>query len=127
MTVQDPTMRLSLVVHNVGRAFPESTNVLSQVRSTFSAAVWLLGKGRIDTFKGYRHLLSTLKMLESDRATLRGREARIAALEQQVEDYRRQLARVIERAVARNRTLVEHKPRPANRAKSQDRKSTRLN
>ena len=54
MTVQNTTMRLSLVVHNVGRAFPESTNVLSQVRSTFSAAVWLLGKGRIDPFKGYR-------------------------------------------------------------------------
>ena len=72
------------------------------------------------------HLLSTLKMLESDRATLRGREARIAALEQQVEDYRRQLARVIERAVARNRTLVEHKPRPANRAKSQSKPKRRV-
>ena len=35
------------------------------------------------------HLLSTLRMLESDRATLRARETRIAALEAQVEDYRR--------------------------------------
>src|ERR1035441_3360204 len=35
------------------------------------------------------HLLSTLRMLETDRATLKTREARIAALEAQVEDYRR--------------------------------------
>ena len=61
------------------------------------------------------HLLSTLRMLESDRATLRAREARIAALETQVEDYRRQLAAVISRAVIRNRTLAARKPRPANR------------
>jgi len=63
------------------------------------------------------HLLSTLRMLESDRATLRAREARIAALEAQIEDYRRQLARVIERAVSRNRTLAARKPRPAPRTK----------
>jgi plasmid replication DNA-binding protein KfrA len=63
------------------------------------------------------HLLATLRMLESDRATLRAREARIAALEAQVEDYRRQLATVIERAVSRNRTLAQRKPRPANRPK----------
>src|ERR1019366_9113091 len=35
------------------------------------------------------HLLVTLRMLESDRATLRARETRITALEAQVEDYRR--------------------------------------
>jgi hypothetical protein len=35
------------------------------------------------------HLLSTLRMLESDRATLKAREARIAELEAQVEDCRR--------------------------------------
>jgi hypothetical protein len=63
------------------------------------------------------HLLSTLRMLESDRVMLRAREARIAALEAQVEDYRRQLATVIERAVTRNRTLAARKPRPANRPK----------
>jgi hypothetical protein len=56
------------------------------------------------------HLLSTLRMLESDRATLRAREARIAALQAQVEGYRRQLATVIERAVTRNRTLAARKP-----------------
>jgi recombinational DNA repair ATPase RecF len=63
------------------------------------------------------HLLSTLRMRESDRATLRAWEARIAALEAQMEDYRRQLARVIERAVSRNRKLLARKPRPATRPK----------
>jgi hypothetical protein len=63
------------------------------------------------------HLLSTLRMLESDRTTLRAREVRIAALEAQVEDYRRQLGRVIERAVSRNRMLAARKPRPVNRSK----------
>jgi hypothetical protein len=63
------------------------------------------------------HLLATLRMLESDRATLRAREVRIAALEAQVEDYRRQLATVIARAVTRNRGLAERNPRPANRPK----------
>ena len=67
------------------------------------------------------HLLSTLRMLESDRVMLRAREARIAALEAQVEDYRRQLARVIERAVNRNRTLPARKRRPARRPKVKSR------
>jgi hypothetical protein len=64
------------------------------------------------------HLLSTLKMLESDRATLRGREARILALEAQVGDYRRQLATVIAHTVAKNRALVERKSRSGPRPKS---------
>src|SRR5450755_4994403 len=64
------------------------------------------------------HLLVTLRMLESDRATLRAREARIVALEAQVEDYRRQLATVIARAVARNRALVERKPRSSARSRT---------
>jgi hypothetical protein len=63
------------------------------------------------------HLLATLRMLESDRATLRAREARIVALEAQVEDYRRQLATVIARAISRNRALAKRKSRPANRPK----------
>ena len=41
------------------------------------------------------HLLSTLKMLEGDRAVLRARDARIGDLEAQVEDYRRQLATAV--------------------------------
>ncbi len=63
------------------------------------------------------HLLATLRMLESNRATLRARETRVAALEAQVEDYRRQLATVIARAATRNRTLAERKPRPMDRPK----------
>ena len=43
--------------------------------------------------------------------------ARIAALEAQVEDYRRQLATVIERAVSRNRNLGRRQPRSTNRPK----------
>jgi 23S rRNA maturation mini-RNase III len=57
-------------------------------------------------------------MLESDRATLKARETRIAELEAQIEDYRRQLALVICRAVAQNRALAERKPLPALRAKN---------
>jgi hypothetical protein len=72
------------------------------------------------------HLLSTLRMLESDRATLRARDARIAALEAQIEDYRRQLARLIERAVTRNRSLAARKPRPANRPKPQTKPKRRV-
>jgi len=64
------------------------------------------------------HLLSTLRMLETDRATLKAREARIKDLEAEVEDYRKQLALVITRAVARNRALVERKSRPVPRPKS---------
>src|ERR1019366_8875335 len=58
------------------------------------------------------HLLSTLRMLESDRATLKARETRIPELEAQVEESRRQLALVITRAVAKNRVLAERKARP---------------
>lgn len=57
------------------------------------------------------HLLSTLKMLESDRAILRARDARIAALETQVESYRQQLGAFITRAVVKNRSLTQAKPR----------------
>lgn len=64
------------------------------------------------------HLLSTLRMLESDRVSLRAREARIAELEAQVEEHRQQLARLIARAVARNRALVRPKSPPARRSKS---------
>jgi hypothetical protein len=72
------------------------------------------------------HLLSTLRMLESDRATLRAREARITALEAQSEDYRRQLATVIERAVTRNRTLAARKPSPAQPLKPQAKPKRRV-
>ena len=55
-------------------------------------------------------------MLENDRVTLRAREARIAALEAQVEDYRQQLAAAVKRAVSRNQALVKLQMRPARPA-----------
>jgi hypothetical protein len=72
------------------------------------------------------HLLSTLRMLESDRATLRARDVRIAALEAQVEDYRRQLATVIAQAVRRNRTLAERKSPPTNPSKRRTKAKRRV-
>jgi hypothetical protein len=62
------------------------------------------------------HLLSTLRMLESDRAALRSRDTRIATLEAQLEDYRQQLATLITRAIAKNRTQAERRPRVDRRA-----------
>jgi len=62
-----------------------------------------------------RNLRRDIYIRESDRATLRARETRIVALETQIQDYRRQLAKVIERAVTRNRTLTARNPRPAPR------------
>jgi hypothetical protein len=64
------------------------------------------------------HLLSTLRMLETDRATMKAREARIKDLEAQMDDYRRQLATVITRALAKNRAAVERKERPVTRARA---------
>jgi hypothetical protein len=64
------------------------------------------------------HLLSTLRMLESDRTALKAREARIAELEVQVAGYRGQLATVITRAVAKNRALAAGKPRSVAHTKS---------
>jgi len=72
------------------------------------------------------HLLSTLRMLESDRATLRAREARIGTLEAQLEDYRLQLATVIARAVTRNRALAARNPSPARRLKPQTKPKRRV-
>ena len=63
------------------------------------------------------HLLATLKMLQSDRATLRARETRIAAHEAQLEDYRRQLALLMTRAVAKHQALLERSPRERASAK----------
>jgi len=71
------------------------------------------------------HLLSTMRMLESDRAALRARDARIADLEAQVESYRQQLATVIARAVSRNRALTERKPRPSVRVKTKTKQKRR--
>jgi hypothetical protein len=53
-----------------------------------------------------------MKELAADRAELRSRDARMADLETQIEAYRQQLAQLVTRAVARNRTLRTKKPRP---------------
>jgi hypothetical protein len=53
-----------------------------------------------------------LSELAEDRAMLRARERRIADLEAQLEAHRQQLARVVRRALARNRALQTRKPRP---------------
>jgi hypothetical protein len=65
--------------------------------------------------------------LSSNRATMRAQVARILDLGTQVEDYRRQLATLIERAVTRNRALAEAKRRPPiNRQKSRSKPKHRV-
>jgi len=66
-----------------------------------------------------------LKELATDRAELRARNARIADLESQLEDYRRQLAAVVTRAIAKNRALTMLKPRRRARAKPKRRVSAK--
>ena len=57
------------------------------------------------------HLVATMRMLDSDRQTMRARDARVADLEAQVEDYRKQLGAIVTRAVARRRPAVQRAPR----------------
>src|ERR1017187_4360062 len=64
--------------------------------------------------------------LSSNRATMRAQVARIIDLGAQVEEYRRQLATLIERAVTRNRTLTARNPRPANRPKPRMKRKRRV-
>jgi hypothetical protein len=76
------------------------------------------------------HLLSTLRMLEIDRQTLQARERRIVDLELQVEGYRRQLARLVTRAVNKNREPASGpsrptRPRTATRARHQGKSVTK--
>jgi hypothetical protein len=71
------------------------------------------------------HLLSTLRMLENDRAILRAREARIADLEAQIENYRAELAAVIAQATARGRKAGRRTPRPLRTAKIQEKSRKR--
>ncbi len=67
------------------------------------------------------HVNLLMKELATDRAELRAREARIADLESQVEEHRRQLATVIARAIAKNRVLGVKKTRSKIRAKPKQR------
>jgi hypothetical protein len=62
-----------------------------------------------------------MKELALDRAELRARDVRIADLEHQIEEHRRQLVIVIGRAVSKNRAGAIAKPRPAPRTKFKER------
>jgi Plasmid replication region DNA-binding N-term len=87
------------------------------------------GRERETALTESRSQVSTLMSeLSSNRATMRAQVARIMDLGTQIEDYRRQLARLIERAVSRNRTLAlaPRKLRPANRPKPQAKPKRRV-
>jgi hypothetical protein len=58
-----------------------------------------------------------MKELATDRAELRSRDSRVADLESQIEEHRRQLATVIARAIAKNRAVAVKKPKRKIRAK----------
>jgi hypothetical protein len=65
-----------------------------------------------------REQVNTLmRELSLDRAELRARDVRIADLESQLEEHRRQLVTVIARAVSKNRASAKAKPRPSARTK----------
>jgi hypothetical protein len=66
-----------------------------------------------------------MKELALDRAELRTRDARIADLENQLEEHRRQLVAVIARAVSKNRAGATAKTRPTHRAKPKGRAAPR--
>ncbi len=63
-------------------------------------------------------LISTLRLLDSNRLTLRARDARIANLEAQLEDCRRQLAAIINQVqTRRQRPVIRKKPNSSVAAK----------
>jgi len=66
-----------------------------------------------------------MKELALDRAELRARDARIADLENQLEEHRRQLVTVIARAVSKNRAGATAKPRQNPRPKPKGRAAPR--
>jgi hypothetical protein len=67
------------------------------------------------------HINVLMKELATDRAELRARDARITDLESQLEEHRRQLATVIARAIAKNRTIAVKKPHRPIRLKPKKR------
>jgi phosphoenolpyruvate synthase/pyruvate phosphate dikinase len=71
------------------------------------------------------HINVLMKELATDRAELRARQARIADLESQLEEHRRQLATVIARAVAKSRAVATKRPRRTIRAKLNRRAGTK--
>jgi hypothetical protein len=62
-----------------------------------------------------------LKELGNATAEMRARDSRIADLESQLEDHRRQLVTVIARAVSRSRTAATSRPRPKPPTKTKGR------
>jgi Plasmid replication region DNA-binding N-term len=76
--------------------------------------------------EGRSQLNTLMSEIASNRATMGAQVARIMDLGAQVEDYRRQLATLIERAVTRNRTLAERKRRPVDRPQSQTKPKRRV-
>ena len=66
------------------------------------------------------HVNTLLKELVLNRAELRARDTRIADLESQLEEHRRQLAIVIARAISRNRAAATKKPHAIARVKPRD-------
>jgi chromosome segregation ATPase len=71
------------------------------------------------------HVNVLMKELATHRAELRARDVRIADLEAQLEECRQQLAALITRAVARNRTIKAQKPRRRSRVKRKNRAVTK--
>lgn len=63
------------------------------------------------------HLRAALSMLTKPDTPITALESRLASAQQETEDYRARLAKVVQRAVAKNRTLVEPKPRVVTRTK----------
>jgi hypothetical protein len=66
-----------------------------------------------------------MKELAIDRAELRARDARIADLETQLEEHRQQLATVIARTTAKNRSGAVKKPRRKTPARPRERVTAR--
>jgi hypothetical protein len=72
------------------------------------------------------HVNVLMQELSSDRAELRSRQAHIAELEAQLEAYRTQLARLVTRAVTRNRVLKVKTPAARPRKSPAPKSRTRL-
>ena len=71
------------------------------------------------------HVNVLMQELVLNRAELRARDTRIAELESQLEEHRRQLATVIARAISKNRAAVTKKPRAIARVKPKGRITAR--
>lgn len=71
------------------------------------------------------HVNLLMRELVLNRAELRARDTRIADLETQLEDHRRQLATVIDQAISKNRADATRRPRALERVKPKRRVAPR--